>query len=162
MDAETICLQNGRISLFDWQALNYQNDWSFGIASEGEPRRYYFMTVHSDGSFSIKEQTLNLFEQSEYDDCVAIFEDEKRSSEQVRGIIRDGNGKINVIRDTGWYTIPQIEQIQEELSAGNTYLRSNAFYIFMFNVVHNFTYKLCQIRIHMLNVYYQGLIFTEC
>ena len=119
-------LQNRRISLFNWQALTYQNDWSFGIASDSEPRRYYFMTVHPDGSFSIKEQTLNLFEQSEYDDCVTIFEDEKRSAEQVRGIIRDGNGKINVIRDTGWYTIPQIEQIQEELSAGNTYLRSKA------------------------------------
>ena len=48
-------LQNGRISLFNWQALNYQNDWSFGIASNGKPRRYYFMTVHPDGSFSIKE-----------------------------------------------------------------------------------------------------------
>ena len=117
-------LQNGRISLFNWQALKYQNDWSFGMASEGEPRKYYFMTVHPDGSFSIKEQTINLFEQSEYDDCVTIFEDEKRSTEQVRGIIRNGNGKINVIRDTGWYTIPQIEQIQAELSAGNTYLRN--------------------------------------
>lgn len=119
-------LQRGYISLFNWQSLNYVHDWTFGIATEGEPKRYFFMTIHPDGSFHVKEQTLNLFEQSEYDDCVAIFEDERKSEEKVRGIVRDGSGKINIIRDTGWYTIPQIDQIQQELSNGNTYLRSKA------------------------------------
>ena len=109
--------------MFDWQALGYAHDWTFGVFTDAEPRQYFFMTVHPDGSFDIKEQTLNLFEQGEYDDCVAIFEEEKRSDERVRGIVRDDHGAINVIRDTGWYTIPQIEQIQAELSRGNTYLR---------------------------------------
>ena len=116
-------LLKGHISLFDWQALGYAHDWTFGVFTDAEPRQYFFMTVHPDGSFDIKEQTLNLFEQGEYDDCVAIFEEEKRSDERVRGIVRDDHRAINVIRDTGWYTIPQIEQIQAELSRGNTYLR---------------------------------------
>lgn len=117
-------LQNGRISLFNWETLNIIHDLSFGIATEGEPRQYFFMTIHPDGSFDIKEQTLNFFEQGEYDDCVGIFEDETKSIEKVRGIIRDASGEKNIIRDTGWYTIPQIDQIQKELSSGNTYLRS--------------------------------------
>ena len=116
-------LQRRSISLFNWKMLNYENDWTFGVATDEDPKRYFFMTIHPDGSFIIEEQTLNLFEQSQYDECVAIFENEKRSYEQVKGIVRDGFGKINVIRDTGWYTIPQIDEIQEQLSYGNTYLR---------------------------------------
>lgn len=117
-------LNKGCISLFNWKALGYQHDWSFGISTDEEPKRYFFMTIHPDGTFTINEQTLNLFEQSEYNDYITIFDSAKRSDEQVRGVIRNDDGKINIIRDTGWFTIPQIEQIHAELKTGNTYLRS--------------------------------------
>ena len=51
-----------------------------------------------------------------------IFADSK----EVSGIIRYSNEDINVIRETSWFTIPEIEKIHGELSEGNTYLRGKA------------------------------------
>jgi hypothetical protein len=77
------------------------------------------MTIKPDGSFTFSEQKLNLFEMSEYSDCINIFEDEPT----VCGIIKRQNGDINVISNTDWITIPEIDKINLELSAGNTHLR---------------------------------------
>lgn len=117
-------IQNQKISLFNWQALNILNDIDFGIEmTDEDDTKYYFMTVHPDGSFVISEQTLNLFEMNRYDQCVEIFEDAKTNSEKIHGIIRDDSGNINIIKDTGWITIPEVSGIKTELSSGNTHLR---------------------------------------
>ena len=81
------------------------------------------MTVHPDGTFNVSEQTLNLFEVDKYDQCIEIFENAKINSEKVYGIIREASGNINIIKDTGWFTIPEINSIKDELADGNTKLR---------------------------------------
>lgn len=111
------------ISLFDWSALGIETDISFGMrATIAEEDRYFFMKIKPDGSFDFEEQKLDLFALNDYTDCVNIFAD----SDDVVGVIRYSNGDINVIRETSWFTIPEIEKIHSELSAGNTYLRGKS------------------------------------
>lgn len=113
-----------RISLFDWSTLGLKDDIDFGIeAIDEQSTKYIFMTIHPDGTFNISEQTLNLFELNKYNQCVEIFENAKINSEKVHGIIRDALGNINIIKDTGWFTIPEIQNIKAELTNGNTKLR---------------------------------------
>lgn len=117
-------LKNKQISLFDWKGLQFADDIDFGIETTDENgNKYVFMTIHPDGSFSISEQTLNLFEINKYSQCLEIFENAKINSEKIQGIIRDSYGNINIIKDTGWFTIPEIHNIKKELSNGNTKLR---------------------------------------
>lgn len=91
--------------------------------ADEQSTKYIFMTVHPDGTFNISEQTLNLFEVDKYDQCIEIFENAKINSEKVYGIIREASGNINIIKDTGWFTIPEINSIKDELADGNTKLR---------------------------------------
>ena len=117
-------LKAGKISLFDWTSLNLNEDISFGMCASDEfTEHYFFIHIHPDGSFFIIEQEPSLFEQTEYSDCVQIFEDAKLHSETIKGIIRDSHGNINIIKDTGWVTIPEIFRIHDELENGNTALR---------------------------------------
>ncbi len=113
-----------RISLFDWSTLDLKEDIDFGIeVTDEQNTKYIFMTIHPNGTFNISEQTLNLFEANKYNQCVEIFENAKINSEKVHGIIRDALGNINIIKDTGWFTIPEIHSIKAELANGNTKLR---------------------------------------
>lgn len=117
-------LKNRKISLFEWSKLKFDDDIDFGIEFNVEQNtKYIFMTIHPDGSFDIFEQTLNLFEFNQYTKCVEIYENAKIKSEKVMGIIKDSSGNINVIKDTGWFTIPEINKIKKELSEGNTKIR---------------------------------------
>lgn len=117
-------LKNGKITLFDWSNLNFDKDISFGIESGNDDiPKYYFMTIHPDGCFNISEQTLNLFEETAYNQCVDIFENAKINFENIRGLIKDEDSNINIIKDTGWITIPEIANLKAELSSGNTKLR---------------------------------------
>jgi len=111
---------NNQISLFDWSSLGIETDISFGMrATIAEEDRYFFMKIRPDGTFDFEEQKLDLFSLNEYTECVNIFVDSK----DVVGVVRYSNGDINIIRDTSWFTIPEIEKIHNELSTGNTYLR---------------------------------------
>lgn len=117
-------LVDGKITLFDWSSLGLTEDISFGIETEiDEQSRYYFMQVHPDGTFAIKEQEFTLFEMNEYMACVNIFEDAKARCETVKGVIRDSQGRINVIKDTGLITLPEAPEIKALLDSGDTKLR---------------------------------------
>lgn len=118
-------LVNKRISLFDWNLLNFKGDIDFGIeTTDGSNTKYIFMTIHPDGTFNISEQTLDLFDATQYHQCVEIFENAKINSEKIHGIIRDSSNHVNIIKDTGWFTIPEIHNIKAELVKGNTKLRN--------------------------------------
>lgn len=113
-----------KISLFDWNTLGLKDDIDFGIeVTDEQNTKYIFMTIRPDGTFNISEQTLNLFEANKYNQCVEIFENAKMNSVKVHGIIRDALGNINIIKDTEWFTIPEIYSIKAELANGNTKLR---------------------------------------
>ena len=117
-------LEARRITLFDWKDLGLKEDISFGTeVKSDEETKYFFMKVHSDGSFDIQEQEFTLFEMNEYTDCVNIFEDAKTKGETVKGLIRDEQGRINIIKDTGIITLPEAEEIKALLASGDTKLR---------------------------------------
>ena len=110
---------NKKLSLFDWHTI--VEPISFGVSTTiNDEERYFFMNIKSDGTFDFVEQKLDFLSINEYSDCVNIFSDSK----DVVGIIKYDSGDINVIRNTSWYTIPEIEIIFTELSNDNTYLRN--------------------------------------
>ncbi len=118
-------LKEGRITLFDWKGLGFEEDISFGSESKSDDEtKYFFMKIHPDGTFDIKEQEFTLFEMNEYTDCVNIFEDAKTNNETVKGLIRDEYGRINIIKDTKIITLPEAEEIKALLASGDTKLRS--------------------------------------
>lgn len=109
-----------RFSLFDWNETAFKSDIAFGLRTRiNDEERYFFMTIKSDGSFTFEEKKLDLFNMDDYTDCINIFLD----NSDVAGVVKYSNGDINIIRDTSWFTIPEIETIRSELSMGNTYLR---------------------------------------
>ena len=117
-------LQDKKITMFNWESLGLTESVSFGMAQEIDGiERYFFMTVNPDGSFIIKEQELNLFEYNEYAELVDLFVDAKTKSENVKGVIRFSDGRINTIKDTGIFTIPEIEKIADRLADGDNKLR---------------------------------------
>lgn len=117
-------LQEKQISLFDWGALKMEGNISFGIEKEIDGiNRYFFMTVNPDGAFEIKEQENTLFEINEYTKLVDIFEQARTNSETVMGIIKFEDGSINVIKDSGLFTIPEIDVIGALLENGDNKLR---------------------------------------
>lgn len=118
---------NKEVTLYDWKQLNYKNSWTFGIMTdkkETKTSKYIFMTVSIDGKFEIYERELNLFEIDEYSDMVQIFDSKSKSNQKTIGIIKNDKGEINIIKETGWYSIPEIENLRQELIEGNTHLRN--------------------------------------
>lgn len=121
-------IRNKKISLFNWNELDVAGDVSFGtkFTDDENESRYFFMTVHSDGTFDIREEINDLFSQSCYASCMEIFDRAEVAKDNVKGVVMDAYGNINVIKDTGWITIPEIIEIKKELEAGNNKLRSKA------------------------------------
>lgn len=121
-------LRNGKISLFDWAHFNAGGDIAFGMkyVDDEESPRYFFMLIHPDGSFEIDEQVNDLFSQSRYSACMEIFDKADSAKENVKGVVMNSEGYINVIKDTSWITIPEILAIKKELESGNNKLRSKA------------------------------------
>ena len=124
-------LKEGQIRLFDWDKIGLTEDILFGIAKEdnNNVEHYFFMCIHPDGTFSIREQEPTLFEQTEYSQCADIFQEFgskklRNRKRTVEGIIKDNHDNINVILDTAWITIPEIFKIREELEKGNTSIRN--------------------------------------
>lgn len=117
-------IQERKISLFDWSKLGFHESVSFGIETEiDDIKRYFFITVNPDGSFDIKEQELTLFEMNEYTEMVEIFEQGRTDSETVKGVIRFADGSVNVIKDAGLYTVPEIKDIADLLENDDNKLR---------------------------------------
>ena len=117
-------LQEGVISLFDWTSLGIKENIFFGTEVEiEEVNRYFFMKISPDGSFTIREQELTLFEMNEYSECVEIFENARMNGEVVKGIIKTESGIINVIKDSKLFTLPEMDNIKELLMSGDNKLR---------------------------------------
>ena len=96
----------GKITLVDWNQYGYKTDWLFGVVTNGI---YYFMTVHSDGTFKIEALERNLFTMTEYDEYMDYFGLNKESKNDYRGVIgliKDADGNINLIKDTNIYSMP--------------------------------------------------------
>jgi len=109
-------INKGIISLYDWKSLEFNDTVSFGIKADGEDgEKYYFMDVRSDGTFVIKECVLDLFSSDIYNDMVKIFCD----NNDVEGVVRFADGDINIIKNTGLITLPELFKIKDELKSQN-------------------------------------------
>ena len=114
----------GQITLFDWNALGYQEEICFGcVKCDNGVNRYFFMNIKPDGSFTFTESKLDIFNMDQYHECVEIFENAKAKSEDVQGVLKNANGKINIIKGTDWITLPELFAIEAELLEGNNKLR---------------------------------------
>ncbi|QIE59300.1 hypothetical protein G5B37_06900 [Rasiella rasia] len=101
-----------QVSIIDWPQYNFTNDFVFGIK---DYEQFIFLKITPSGKmqFEVKEQTL--FNQSEFDDLISIFEEDST----VEGVVKNHLGHINVIKRTGLYTIPNFKEIYGQLKAEN-------------------------------------------
>ena len=109
-------IKDGKLSIVDWTAYKYPSDWVFGTVIDKE---YYFMCIHPDGSFEIKQMVRNLLNMTEYDSYMDFFcIDDFASGDYsgVVGVIKDSSGNINLIKETEIYTLPSFEQMGDVLS----------------------------------------------
>ena len=121
-------IERRKISLFNWDELGMLDNVTFGMGIPGTEQnsanRFFFMRIQPDGSFEFIEQKDELVESAnEYSDCVNILADSLENAKDVAGLVRFGNGDINIIRKTNLFTIPEFEDICDELKAGNNQLR---------------------------------------
>ena len=108
------------ISIFDWQRLGFNANWIFGfVYQEEDNKRYFFMTIKPDGKFEIAESSDNLFVASQYNELINVFID----SDDCVSIINDDQGNTNMINETSYITIPEMDAIKNQLEAGNNKLR---------------------------------------
>ncbi len=118
---------DGNISLFDWKELGFHEPVLFGLEQQtDEGNRYFFMDVMPDGSFQFTEQELTLFDMNEYSKIAEIFEQGRTDTETVKGIIRYANGDTYAIKDSGLFTIPEIQQIEHRLIDGDHNFRNKS------------------------------------
>jgi len=118
-------IANRQITIFDWTSMGFKEDITFAMPiARDKIESYYFMKIHPDGSFEISKQEYDLLNESEYDLCLDIFDKAKEDEQKICGMIEDSSGNINIIRDTGWITIPEIYEIRKELASGNNKLRN--------------------------------------
>lgn len=117
-------LIDNKITLYDWSSLNLPSNVIFASSFEIDGvNRYFVMDIEKDGTFGITEQKLDLHNVDKYSVFTDIFEENDRISKSIKGIVKDSDENINVIRDTSCFTIPELSKINSELENGNTYLR---------------------------------------
>lgn len=103
-------IEKRQVSIVDWAQYNFTNDYVFGIKDD---EKFIFLKITSSGKmqFEIKEQTL--FNQSEFDDLISIFDEDST----VEGVVKNHLGHINVIKRTVLYTLPNFKEIHSQLKA---------------------------------------------
>lgn len=105
-------INHKQLSVIDWAQYNYTNDFIFGIKDE---EQFAFLSIEPSGQmkFEIKEQTL--FNQSEFDDLISIFNE----NSDVEGVVKNHLGRINIIKRTGLFTLPNFKEIHNQLLSEN-------------------------------------------
>ena len=128
----------GKISIFDWQSLGFEKDWTFCYCEEewhdnGENQKktktdhFFFMKIHPDGTFIIGEKTKDLFNQEEFEVLEKIFdrnnmalpsERRNKSTKKYKGLVMNDKGQINIIQDSPYIMYPDWEKIKEGMKSG--------------------------------------------
>lgn len=101
-----------RISVVDWDRYNYTGNWIFGM-EDTENKLFYFMTIYPDGKFEFKRLANDLFSNDEYSKYYEYFVNGKKS---ISGVIIAPNGKVNCIKDTDWFTVPEFSDLGDIFS----------------------------------------------
>lgn len=127
----------GKISIFDWQSLGFEKDWTFCFCEEEwhdngpdakktKTDHFFFMKIHPDGSFLIGEKTKDLFNQDEFEVLQKIFdrnnmalpkERRNKSTEKYKGLVMNDKGQINIIQDSPYIMYPDWEKISKDVKS---------------------------------------------
>ena len=110
---------NNKMTLFNWKSLNKTGDMLFITKSIlDEETVYNYMVVHQDGSF-------DLFARKNFDkiDQYTKYQDYFMYDEHIECLAVDDKENIVSIWDTGWITVPEIDEIAKHLKEGNTKLK---------------------------------------
>lgn len=102
-------IKNNHISIVDWNAYNYKNNWIFGLKKNEE---FYFITINTEGKLHYEKFESNLFNQNEYDELCNIFDEDVN----VEFIVKDDIGNINIIKRTNNFPFPEFETIYDVLT----------------------------------------------
>ncbi len=106
-------IQSGTISLVDWEKFNFSDVWTFGLRSmDDKTPRFFFMSIHPDGTFNFEELPLNLFNANKFNECIEIFDDDEDGT--ICGTIQHGES-INIIQETELRTLPDIFEVENQL-----------------------------------------------
>ena len=106
-------IQRRTISLVDWQEYNFSDDWTFGLRiMDDKTPRFFFMTVHPDGTFDFEELPFDLFNANKFNDCMEIFDNDEDGI--VCGTIQHGVS-INIIQETDLRTLPDMFEVEAQL-----------------------------------------------
>ena len=106
-------IQERTISLVDWEKYNFSDDWIFGLRiMEDKTARFFFMTVHPDGTFDSEELPFDLFNANKFSDCMEIFDNDEDGI--VCGTIQHGES-INIIQETELRTLPDMFEVEAQL-----------------------------------------------
>ena len=101
------------ISLADWSEYKFTDDWTFGMRIvENKNSRFFFMTIHPNGTFDLEELPLNLFNADKFNDCMEIFDNDEDGI--VCGIIQHGES-VNIIQETELRTLPDMFEVEAQL-----------------------------------------------
>lgn len=98
----------GQVTLVDWTTFNYTSNQIFGIRQDDN---YYFLTIDPNGAMAFERKELSLFNQSEFDDLIKIFNEDKT----VEGIIQNDKEEFNIIRRSELFTLPDFQNIYQRL-----------------------------------------------
>lgn len=106
---------NSKISIIDW---NYGN-WKFVVRekSHADDKKadnfiFYEVTVSDEGQLSFTQYDI---QQKKYIDYATIFKHYDDANELIECLIVSNNDDINVVIDTGSFTIPEIKEIGDAL-----------------------------------------------
>jgi len=114
-------LQRGRITLFDWTALRFPDEWIFGIAGEtrgmGKKREVLdarFMIVKPDGAFEMKRVPARIGLEDEYQRYILTMQ-EALATDWTKDRVFEGlvarNGSVNCIYRSEEITLPDLDGI---------------------------------------------------
>lgn len=126
---------HGSLSLYDWSASGFTEKVIFGALREGQydqvrKRNTYYidiMEIDPDGSMVFNTRPYeenNLFDRTSGPDYYRVLEANKERDKETIGFVQYSDGAIDIIKDPGWYTIPETEEIMEKLDQGDTSLRN--------------------------------------
>ena len=106
-------IQGRTISLVDWKEYNFSDDWTFGLRiMDDKTPRFFFMTIHPDGTFDFEELPFDLFNANKFNDCMEIFDNDEDGI--VCGTIQHGES-INIIQGTELRTLPDMFEVEAQL-----------------------------------------------
>jgi hypothetical protein len=119
-------INEGRISLFDWNKLNAKHSWTFAMYDDNA-KNVIFMIISPDGTFEFKNlDGNNILEFTEYQEYIELIDqhkrDEWRKDKVLEGLVISENSDKNLIFRTDEITIPDLDSILQVIEDVDTQL----------------------------------------